>query len=117
MAHGVVISICFVLSSLLSASVSQECDEVLTGPLGEVQSPGYPDSYPPNTRCHWLIQAPPTRKIILNLNDFNLEDSADCFSGDYLTVTDPKGESNMFCGQEHPQSIESVGNVLYVDFW
>ncbi|CAG0894796.1 unnamed protein product [Darwinula stevensoni] len=44
---------------LISASVSQDCGGVLTEPHGEIQSPGYSYSYPPNIHCRWVIQMSP----------------------------------------------------------
>ncbi|CAG0899509.1 unnamed protein product [Darwinula stevensoni] len=114
---GVVfVSLLLELVCFVGTSVSQECGEVLTEPYGDIKSPGYPSSYPPNVNCHWEIHAPATRKIILTFIDFLIEESVDCLSGDYLTVSDQEGEQKEFCGQDHPWTIESIGNTLSITF-
>ncbi|CAG0902061.1 unnamed protein product [Darwinula stevensoni] len=110
------VSLLLELVCFVGTSVSQECGGVLTEPYGDIKSPGYPDSYPPNVNCHWEIHAPATRKIILTFIDFLIEESVDCFSGDYLAVSDPEGEQKEFCGQDHPWTIESIGNTLSITF-
>ncbi|CAG0886629.1 unnamed protein product [Darwinula stevensoni] len=115
-----ILSHCFPMLGLLCAlggSAAQECGGILTESHGEIASPGYPESYPPSTTCEWEIQAPPTRKIILSFVDFNLEDTPDCISGDFLTVSDPLGQPQTFCGRDHPWMLESVGNRLTVRFF
>ncbi|CAG0886628.1 unnamed protein product [Darwinula stevensoni] len=64
-----------------------------------------------------MRSAPPTLKILLSFVDFNLEDTSDCISGDFLTVSDPQGQSRTFCGRDHPWMLESVGNRLTVRFF
>ncbi|CAG0894797.1 unnamed protein product [Darwinula stevensoni] len=133
MVSGALVSLVLYLGCLVGASVGQECGGVLTEPHGKVQSPGYPDFYPPNAHCKWVIQAPSNRKIILTFDDFNLDDKGNCISGDHLTVYSPKGESKVqigdhltvyspkgeskvYCGVNIPPAIESFGNTLYVNF-
>ncbi|CAG0887904.1 unnamed protein product [Darwinula stevensoni] len=116
MENGALIFLFLWLGCLLSASVCQECGGVLTDPSGDITSPNYPDSYPPNSNCHWEIYAPSMKNIIVVFNEFNLEDTVDCFSGDFLSITDPNGDSSLFCGQDHPWTVESVGNSLVVSF-
>ena len=40
---------------------------------GTIQSPSYPDLYPPNKNCVWQIVAPAWYRITINFTDFNLE--------------------------------------------
>ncbi|CAG0888806.1 unnamed protein product [Darwinula stevensoni] len=101
---------------LISASTSQDCGGVLTEPHGEIQSPGYPDSYPPNIHCRWVVQVPSAGKIILTFNDIELGNHQNCVSGDHLTISDPEGDSKITCDPDVPNAIESIGNTLYIDF-
>ena len=57
------------------------------------------------------------RMIKLSFSDFNLEEADDCTDGDYLMIADPEGETKVFCGQDHPSSLESVGNSLNISFF
>ncbi|CAG0894584.1 unnamed protein product [Darwinula stevensoni] len=98
-------------------SGSQNCGGTLEDAVGEMESPGYPEAYPPFSHCVWQIRAPPTRTILLSFVDFNLEATDDCVSGDFLTVEDSEGGSNVYCGRDHPWSIESKDNFLSVSFF
>ncbi|CAG0896455.1 unnamed protein product [Darwinula stevensoni] len=101
---------------ILGAAASLECSGLLTEAVGEMKSPGYPDAYPANVDCRWIIEAPPTRKIILSFNDFFIEDTVFCTHGDYLVVSEPGYDNYVFCGRDHPRTIESVGNALDINF-
>lgn len=50
-------------------------------------SPGYPDGYVDDLDCRYIITAPPTGTIMVNLTDVNLEDSINC-GYDYVRVYD-----------------------------
>lgn len=49
-----------------------------------VQSPGFPDAYPPNTTCIWNITGPDNYRIYLILDEFQIEPSRHC-DKDYLS--------------------------------
>lgn len=45
---------------------------------GVIKSPGYPDEYPSNKDCTWIITVPPGQQIMLNITDFDLERYIGC---------------------------------------
>ena len=45
---------------------------------GSFTSPGYPDDYPNDASCTWLIQGEPGKLIVVSFFDFDLEDDASC---------------------------------------
>ncbi|CAG0903286.1 unnamed protein product [Darwinula stevensoni] len=52
----VLASMFLVLCCLTDVSLCQNCGGTLSASSGEIKSPGYPDSYPPFSNCHWEIQ-------------------------------------------------------------
>ena len=41
---------------------------------GRFSSPNYPNNYPPNVDCVWVITAPPTERVQLDFDDdFEIE--------------------------------------------
>lgn len=51
----------------------------------EIVSPNYPNNYPNDAQCVWLITIPLGNAVALNITDLDIEWSADC-SKDYLKV-------------------------------
>lgn len=66
------------------------CGRVLFGTTGEFSSPGYPKSYPADTKCEWVIL--PTKDmpyIRLNVTDMKFDArSGGCFINDHIRVYD-----------------------------
>ena len=54
------------LSCVLSCTASQECGGILTDFLGEITSPGYPQSYPSASNCRWEIQVSKEEEFLGN---------------------------------------------------
>lgn len=52
---------------------------------GIIRSPNYPDFYPNKKDCVWVIEAQNRRKIILTIDDFELERQTSC-EFDYLEI-------------------------------
>ncbi|KAK3696696.1 hypothetical protein QZH41_013054, partial [Actinostola sp. cb2023] len=66
-----------------------------------IQSPNFPNPYPPNTTCKWRITAPkvPGYGIYVIMDDFELEPCSDC-DCDYL-VSSTNGESGLGKAARH----------------
>lgn len=78
---------------------SEFCFRNFTSPSGMIESPGFPDKYPHNLECSYMIIAPPHMDITLTFLTFDLENDpllvgeGDC-KYDWLDVWDglPQGE-------------------------
>ncbi|XP_068098520.1 CUB domain-containing protein 2 [Hyperolius riggenbachi] len=94
------------------------CGGVLTGLSGVITSPDYPDNYPNNAECRWLIRAAPHSKIRLVFMDFQLE-SQEC-NFDYVAVVDGSDLEDKqvlhYCGSSKPPDITSSSSELHVVF-
>ncbi|XP_064618038.1 tolloid-like protein 1 isoform X2 [Liolophura sinensis] len=106
-------------------SDGKKCEDACGGyieaaPNGTIQSPSYPDLYPPSKTCVWQIVARPQYRITLNFTHFDLEgnnhdceyDSVKMQSGVGTEVT-PHG---VYCGSTLPQAITSQSNTLLIEF-
>lgn len=49
-----------------------------TSEMQVLQSPRYPQDYPASLKCRWRISAPTVRIIIVQTDDIDIEESADC---------------------------------------
>ena len=52
-----------------------------------IMTPGYPNNYPVNQRCSWIIDANATTQVRLEVTDMDLEAENDC-SNDYVELRD-----------------------------
>ena len=88
------------------------------------------ENYPSNYAEQWILIVPEGRKVQINFDIFELEDSEDC-KNDYvefreasIMVGDPKTISGAYgpiltgrlCGNAKPKSIMSQGNMVWVQF-
>ncbi|KAM4722919.1 CUB domain-containing protein 2 [Rhinophrynus dorsalis] len=108
-----------VSSSGFSAMYRKDiCGGTLTGLSGVITSPDYPDNYPNNAECRWLIRAAPHSRIRLIFTDFQMENEECNF--DYVAVFDGSGlEENQvryYCGTTKPPDTTSTSNELLVLF-
>jgi hypothetical protein len=53
---------------------------------GTLQSPNYPNYYPHNKDCTWIISVPTGQQIKLNVTDFSLEGRSGRCPYDYLEI-------------------------------
>ncbi|XP_028329147.1 neuropilin and tolloid-like protein 1 [Gouania willdenowi] len=87
---------------------------------GYFTSPNYPEKYPPERECIYIIEASPRQCIDLFFNEkYSIEPSWDC-KFDHIEVRDgPFGFSPIigrYCGQESPAYVRSSGRYLYIKF-
>lgn len=84
-----------------------------------IESPGFPDKYPHNLECSYMIIAPPHMDITLRFLTFDLENDpllvgeGDC-KYDWLDVWDglPQGECSAPAGRECKKSVSVfLGNA------
>uniref|UniRef100_H3CLG8 Neuropilin (NRP) and tolloid (TLL)-like 1 n=1 Tax=Tetraodon nigroviridis TaxID=99883 RepID=H3CLG8_TETNG len=87
---------------------------------GYFTSPNYPEKYPPDRECVYIIEASPRQCIDLFFDDkYSIEPSWEC-KFDHIEVRDgPFGFSALigrYCGQESPAYVRSSGRYLYIKF-
>lgn len=77
------------------------CGGPVTAPSGEIHSPSYPNSYPNNVDCSWVISVEPNHRVFFNFSDLDIEFHSNC-SWDYVAVS--KHPGNMVVGRCSVQS-------------
>ncbi|XP_009980399.1 PREDICTED: neuropilin and tolloid-like protein 1, partial [Tauraco erythrolophus] len=88
---------------------------------GIFTSPNYPNKYPPDRECVYIIEAAPRQCIELHFDEkYSIEPSWEC-KFDHIEVRDgPFGFSPIigrFCGQQNPPTIKSSGRFLWIKFF
>lgn len=86
-------------STFLCLPGSEHCFRNFTAATGLIESPDFPDKYPHNLECSYIIIAPPQTEVTLTFKTFDLENDpllmteAEC-KYDWLEVWDglPQGE-------------------------
>ncbi|KAM9299701.1 embryonic protein UVS.2-like [Gastrophryne carolinensis] len=89
---------------------SVNCGGMFTSPNQNFTSPNYPETYPPNMDCRWLITAPENYKVALTIQTFNVEYEDNC-AYDYLAVYDGNSPTiyinKPFCGDSLSSQVIS----------
>ncbi|XP_058412121.1 mannan-binding lectin serine protease 1 isoform X2 [Diceros bicornis minor] len=83
----------------------------LNNMFGQIQSPGYPDSYPSDSEVTWNITVPEGFRIKLYFMHFNLESSYLC-EYDYVKVETEDQVLATFCGQETTDTEQTPGQEV-----
>ncbi|XP_068628109.1 cubilin-like [Battus philenor] len=99
-------------SSLISA-----CGGQLSSEEGTIASANYPQSYPYDTDCEWILTTSPGNKVYISFEAFDLEYSEGC-NEDYLEVRENNGSGNLigvYCGNQIPTNT-TTGTRLYIKF-
>ncbi|TRY89102.1 hypothetical protein DNTS_004573 [Danionella cerebrum] len=98
------------------------CGGELHGPVGAFNSPGYPESYPPNRECVWHIHTSHGSSISITILEFDVEYHPDC-SYDKLEVyggpdiTAPRlAQLCTTRPSSNPLQVASTGNSVTVRF-
>ncbi|XP_067863692.1 neuropilin-1a isoform X2 [Heptranchias perlo] len=98
-----------------------ECSKNFTAQSAEIRSPGFPDKYPNNLECTYMIFAPAMAEILLEFESFDLEADSNPREGmlcrfDRLEVWDGFPGVGLhigrFCGQVAPERIQSLTGIL-----
>uniref|UniRef100_A0A4W6F2P1 Cubilin n=1 Tax=Lates calcarifer TaxID=8187 RepID=A0A4W6F2P1_LATCA len=85
---------------------------------GFLFSPGWPENYPHDQECTWLIRSPDST-VEFNILSLDMEDYPTCYF-DSLVIRD--GETSLspvlasVCGREPPSSLHSTGDSMYIHF-
>lgn len=104
-------------SSVQAGSLADVCGGVLTGLSGVLTSPEYPNNYPNNVECRWVIRAAGPATVKLVFADFQVEGSEQC-TYDYVAVLEGPGPAHghHYCGSARPSTLVSLGHELQVVF-
>uniref|UniRef100_A0A673CLW6 Neuropilin n=1 Tax=Sphaeramia orbicularis TaxID=375764 RepID=A0A673CLW6_9TELE len=102
-----------------------DCSRNFTAPTGLIESPGFPDKYPHNLECSFIIIVPPSMDVSLTFLTFDLENDplpgseGDC-KYDWLEVWDGlPGVGPLigrYCGTKVPPEIQSSTGILSLSF-
>uniref|UniRef100_A0A3B3RED5 Neuropilin n=1 Tax=Paramormyrops kingsleyae TaxID=1676925 RepID=A0A3B3RED5_9TELE len=105
--------------------IGSDCSQNFTSPWGVIESPGYPDKYPHNLECTFIIIVPPRLEVTLTFLTFDLENDplltveAEC-KYDWLEVWDGLPQVGpligRYCGTKAPPEITSSTGILSLTF-
>ncbi|XP_002071743.3 cubilin homolog [Drosophila willistoni] len=108
-----------------SSNVNFQLEYRIDGCLGEFRessgsfsSPNYPNMYPNNLECYWVIHVEMGQAIELTIDHLDLEESTNC-TKDALIISNHPTESSTHerhCGVTPQLVITSVGHKLHVRF-
>ncbi|MED6248749.1 Neuropilin and tolloid-like protein 2, partial [Ilyodon furcidens] len=87
---------------------------------GVFMSPNYPNTYPPNKECVYILEALPRQRIQLAFDkNYYIEPSFEC-RFDHIEIRDgPFGFSPLidrFCGGKNPGLVTSTGRFMWIKF-
>ncbi|XP_048861849.1 neuropilin-2-like isoform X1 [Brienomyrus brachyistius] len=105
--------------------IGSDCSQNFTSPWGMIESPGYPDKYPHNLECTFIIIVPPRLEVTLTFLTFDLENDplltleTEC-KYDWLEVWDGLPQVGpligRYCGTKAPPEITSSTGILSLTF-
>ncbi|KAI1888819.1 hypothetical protein AGOR_G00172680 [Albula goreensis] len=95
------------------------CGGAFTAPSGEIHSPGYPNNYPNNVDCSWVITVDAGHRVLFNFSLLEIESHSSC-QWDYVAIHDGPSQASpllaQVCGFNRPDPIISTQNTIYVRF-
>ncbi|CAL8314814.1 unnamed protein product [Gadus morhua 'NCC'] len=98
-----------------------ECSRNFTAPSGIITTPGFPDKYPNNLECTFMILAPKMSEIVVEFHSFDMEPDTTPPPGaqcryDWLEIWDgyPAVGPHIgrYCGQSSPGRVMSYTGIL-----
>uniref|UniRef100_A0A3B3RP38 Neuropilin and tolloid like 2 n=1 Tax=Paramormyrops kingsleyae TaxID=1676925 RepID=A0A3B3RP38_9TELE len=104
-----------------ASKTSGQCGTWIRNPNGGLfSSPNYPNMYPPNKECVYILEAMPRQRIELVFDStYYIEPSFEC-RFDHIEVRDgPFGFSPLidrFCGPRSPGVVRSTGRFMWIKF-
>ncbi|XP_059500004.1 LOW QUALITY PROTEIN: complement C1r subcomponent-like, partial [Stegostoma tigrinum] len=94
------------------------CEELYSEISGHVESPEYPEAYPPNLRCNYSIRTEKGLSIRIEFADLFEIDSHDVVPCPYdqLTIESRTRLLGPLCGSERPEPIETRSDAVNIYF-
>ncbi|XP_005090873.3 uncharacterized protein LOC101859905 [Aplysia californica] len=93
------------------------CGSLLESESGDIESPLFPEPYPPGVDCFWLIRAPAGTRVHLTTPFFYVEEQPRCLF-DYVQIKDgEEGEFGqaVYCGTTSFDYL-STSNIVRIRF-
>ncbi|XP_067863171.1 cubilin [Heptranchias perlo] len=94
------------------------CGGTLNG-KGVIKSPYYPNSYPHDKTCEWVINQPEGQVVTLNFISFDIENATNC-NHDYVEVKDGAVVDSpligKYCGTVIPPIVQTAQRSMYIKF-
>ena len=98
-------------------NIAGDCGGVFKDINGHITSPAYPNIYPNNASCIYIISQPNDTYIELKILQFNLVFETTC-NDDYLEIRDGYTEQSpligKFCGTNISRTLLSTQNNLWI---
>ena len=90
------------------------CSGIQNSTSGVITSPGYPINYTSNTKCEWRIAVSPSKAILIQFDDFDVENDNEC-GYDKLTVQELVGVRlfSQLCIDLKSQAGQLCFNILH----
>ena len=109
--------------SFSDLEVFQDCGGNYTNATGILTSPSYPNSYPRNTDCVYIISQPSGTFINLTIETFDVEARRGCLF-DFIEIRDGADPDSYrlgkFCGSilgsDIPTSIQSIHQNMRIRY-
>ncbi|XP_018577861.1 cubilin-like [Anoplophora glabripennis] len=80
---------------------------------GFFATPGYPNKYPSDMECEWIINVAPGNNIMLTFTEFDILESEKC-NTDFLEIRSNNVSGallGIYCGKNKPLNITHVGTL------
>ncbi|XP_017881696.1 cubilin [Ceratina calcarata] len=87
--------------ALTYTTLNSACGGNYTSYKGRIASPNYPNSYPLDAECIWILHTSPGSRLSLTFNEFDLQQSENC-ELDYLEIREESGIGKLIstsCGK------------------
>lgn len=97
-----------------------DCGGRILSRSGVIESPRYPNAYPPNKDCEWVLQVTPHYRIELTFTQFSMPASSLSGCSDYVQVRN--GTTSLapllgtYCNRGPNLPIKSMSNSMLVKF-
>ena len=130
--HKFTVSVMLLLIKIFHTNLSMSyspfsaCNEVHKSAIGSIKSLNFPNDYPNDAKCRYLIMnADPEARITINFLHFDLyqylwkcHDSVKIYDGNFTKATQI-GRTDGYCGKRAPPSltIRSTRNSLLIVFY
>ena len=99
--------------------IEEQCGGTLKSFNGTLTTPSYPNDYPPNTVCTWIIKADSKHQVKLVFQSFNIEKHESCLY-DKLSIRDGENSKSKIiseaCGDVRPGTVISKTGSLWIRF-